>query len=165
VADLTPQEKLQPCLLDRLTDDEPKSTVESRDKRVVSLPKYRTAVLRDIIWLLNTASHATDEWIEDFPEVQKSVVNYGIRDVCGMTISGMTVQDLEKEMAKTIKLFEPRIPAKTLRVKAVIEDERHDAQGLQFEIMGDVWANPLPESLYIKTAVDLETGHYQQPGR
>lgn len=161
MADLTPVEKLQPCLLDRLTDDDPRSSAESRDKRVISLQKYREAVLRDIIWLLNTGCHCEDEELEDFPEVRSSVINFGIRDVCGMTIAGLSVEDLEKEMTRTIKTFEPRIPTQTLKVRAILDEDRYDNHGLEFEIMGDVWANPLPESLYIKTSVDLETGQYQ----
>ena len=27
-----------------------------------------------------------------------------------------------------------------------------------FEIEGELWANPLPEHLHLKTAVDIETG-------
>ena len=35
MAESTPIEKLQPCLLDRLTDDEPANQKESRLQRVV----------------------------------------------------------------------------------------------------------------------------------
>ena len=41
MAELTQQERLQPCLLDRLTDDAPEKTQESRDQRVVSLRRLR----------------------------------------------------------------------------------------------------------------------------
>lgn len=33
MAELTPKDRLQPSLLDRLTDDEPDKTQESREKR------------------------------------------------------------------------------------------------------------------------------------
>ncbi len=54
MAELTPLEKLQPCLLDRLTDDDPKNGEESRAQRVVSLSRYKRGVLRDLEWLFNT---------------------------------------------------------------------------------------------------------------
>ena len=41
-------EKLQPCLLDRLTDDEPGKKEESRSQRVISHQKYKRGVLRDL---------------------------------------------------------------------------------------------------------------------
>ena len=56
MADLTPLERLQPCLLDRLTDDEPKNSEESRTQRVVSLSRYKKGVLRDMEWLLNSSA-------------------------------------------------------------------------------------------------------------
>ena len=34
---ITPLDKLQPCLLDRLTDDEPGKREESRSQRIISL--------------------------------------------------------------------------------------------------------------------------------
>ena len=54
MAELTPQERLQPALLDRLTDDNPESQVEPREMRVMSRNRMREAVLRDLSWLFNT---------------------------------------------------------------------------------------------------------------
>ena len=50
MAELTTQDKLQPALLDRLTDDEPDAKVEARDKRVISMRRLRECVLRDLSW-------------------------------------------------------------------------------------------------------------------
>jgi len=56
MAELTQKERLQPSLLDRLTDDEPHSQQEPRDKRVLSMHRLRESVLRDVSWLLNADS-------------------------------------------------------------------------------------------------------------
>jgi type VI secretion system protein ImpF len=53
MAELTPQERLQPSLLDRLTDEEPDQLQESREKRVLSMSRLRDFVLRDLAWLFN----------------------------------------------------------------------------------------------------------------
>ena len=50
---LTPQDRLQPALLDRLTDDEPDKKQEPREQRVMSKRRLRQAVLRDLAWLFN----------------------------------------------------------------------------------------------------------------
>jgi type VI secretion system protein ImpF len=50
---LTPLDRLQPCLLDRLTDDQPEKHEESRTQRIVSLQRYKAGVLRDLEWLFN----------------------------------------------------------------------------------------------------------------
>ena len=42
------QDRLQPALLDRLTDDDPESTVESADSRVINRNRLRDLVLRDL---------------------------------------------------------------------------------------------------------------------
>ena len=47
------KERLQPSLLDRLTDDRPQDKNESRDARVLTVPQLRASVLRDLCWLLN----------------------------------------------------------------------------------------------------------------
>ena len=52
--ELTPKERLQPSLLDRLTDDAPHRRTESREQRVLSLAQLRESVMRDLAWLLNT---------------------------------------------------------------------------------------------------------------
>ena len=48
MAELTPTERLQPSLLDRLTDDEPSHSQEARNRRVLSIQKLRESVLRDV---------------------------------------------------------------------------------------------------------------------
>jgi type VI secretion system protein ImpF len=156
VAELTSSEKLQPCLLDRLTDDEPQTQVESRTQRVISHQRYRAGVLRDLHWLFNASAHLPIEGsrpfrIQDYPEAERSVINFGTRQLCGLTAPSMT--ELEQQLANAIQFFEPRIVSRTLSVHA--DQERNL---ITFELNGELWANPLPEQLYVKTQVDLETG-------
>ena len=48
------RDRLQPTLLDRLTDLAPLSGVEAEDTRVMTKAQIREAVLRDLSWLLNS---------------------------------------------------------------------------------------------------------------
>ena len=59
MAELTQKERLQPSLLDRLTDNEPEERQESRDKRILSPSRLRESVRRDLTWLFNTPNLAT----------------------------------------------------------------------------------------------------------
>ena len=61
MAELTNRERHQPCLLDRLTDDEPSVKQESREKRVMSSPQVRRSVLRDLAWLRASGVLTTSE--------------------------------------------------------------------------------------------------------
>ncbi len=156
MAELTPFEKLQPCLLDRLTDDEPKITQESRNQRVISAQRYRRGVLRDLEWLFNASAHLPEEGSErfrlrDFAEAFQSVINYGTRQICGLMAPNM--EELEGQMVAAIQLFEPRIIPHSFSIRATMERNT-----VSFEIQGELWANPVPEKLFIKTKIDLESG-------
>jgi type VI secretion system protein ImpF len=160
MAELTPSERLQPCLLDRLTDDDPARPTESRDRRVFTTRQLREAVLRDLSWLLNTAQRMGTEESESNPDVYSSVLNYGVPDLTGMTTGGLDLVTLEKTIARAIRAFEPRIMPETLRVTAALDEKSMSGKALVFEVRGDLWAQPVPEPLYLKTEVDLETGQY-----
>jgi type VI secretion system protein ImpF len=156
MADQTPIEKLQPCLLDRLTDDEPDKQQESRAQRVGSNQRYRQGVLRDLEWLFNTQAYLRLPGMEsfelkDYPEAYRSVINFGARQLSGLTAPDM--ERLQEELSEAIQAFEPRITARNLTIQTNIERNL-----VTFEIEGDLWANPLPEHLHVKTTVDLETG-------
>ena len=156
----TGSELLLPCLLDRLTDDNPTEQAESHVHRA-SVKQYREAVLRDLNWLLNTASHPSEDELEGFDNVLKSVINYGIRNFGGQNGALRKAKDLERQIHEAILIFEPRILPDTLKVSLVAPKEsrsEHDHCILGLEIHGDLWLEPLPEHLYIKTSIDLETG-------
>jgi len=154
--ELTPFEKLQPCLLDRLTDDDPQNTQEGRSQRVISLSRYKRGVLRVLEWLLNASAHLPGEggtgWrLEDFPEAERSVINFGTRQLSGLFAPDM--HELERHLADALQLFEPRILSQSVTVHAAM-----DRNVIDIEIRGELWANPIPEQLYVKTNIDLETG-------
>ncbi len=160
MAELTPSERLQPCLIDRLTDDHPQEEKESRQQRIIPLRRYMAGVQRDLMWLLNTGRSGLGEALEEYPEVADSVLNYGVRDLTGMVAQGVDVTGIERELVRALRRFEPRIDPNSLRVRIATEGEEEGAQ-LRFEISGELWAQPVPEELYIETEVDLGTGRFE----
>ncbi|MDH4239501.1 MAG: type VI secretion system baseplate subunit TssE [Phycisphaerae bacterium] len=167
MAELTPMDRLQPCLLDRLTDDEPEMRKESSERRVVSLRRYKNAVLRDLEMLLNTKSHPVDDEIYEFSDAAQSVLNYGIPDLCGINPSAISPGEFEAQVKQAIISFEPRISHKLLSVRIVSPLDSDNIRTLTFEIEGELWAQPLPDHLFVKTEVDVETGHHKlkdEPG-
>ena len=159
MAELTPLEKLQPCLLDRLTDDKPEKKQESRNQRVVSLQRYREAVLRDLSWLLNTHADVGQSGLDEFDDIVSSVLNFGVSNVAGMTASSLSVDDMRYQLIEAIRHFEPRILPDTLSIGITIDpDAMSNRRALSFEIRGILWTQSIPESLFIKTELDLETG-------
>jgi type VI secretion system protein ImpF len=158
MAELTSQERLQPSLLDRLTDADPEASNESRGRRVLSMQRLRTAVLRDLASLLNTGQLETIEDLESYPEVRNSVLNFGMPDITGLSIAGTDTVELEKAVRDAIVRFEPRIAAKSVRVTVVKDEAGMSRNSMVFNIAGQLWAEPTPITLYLKTEVDLETG-------
>ena len=157
MAGLAQEERLQPSLLDRLTDDEPGNQKESRDKRVLSVRRLRECIKRDLGWLLNSGNLNDVQDLSDYPLVAESVLNYGVPDITGQSAANTDTVALERQLRQTILCFEPRIMKNSLRVHVVSSDEV-SANALRFEIEFDMWAEPVPERLYLKTEVDMGSG-------
>jgi type VI secretion system protein ImpF len=156
---LTPQERLQPALLDRLTDDEPEKKLEPREHRVLSKHRLRQAVLRDLGWLFNSIRMESGTSLAAAPEARRSVINFGLPALSGLTASTLEIGDLERAIRQAILDFEPRILRDTLQVRALVETsalDHHNVIGI--EIIGHLWAHPVPLELLIRTEIDLETG-------
>lgn len=156
VAELTQQERLQPSLLDRLTDKDPAKTQESRNDRILSIRELRAIVLRDLAWLFSCTNLASSVDLEAFPEVERSVLNYGLPDLSGQSVDSLKAGMLERMLDQAIRNFEPRILPKTLKVRLLPADPDRGGNSLAFEIDGDMWAQPLPQHLYLETKLDLE---------
>jgi type VI secretion system protein ImpF len=158
MAELAPQERLQPSLLDRLTDHEPHKQVESRDNRVLTVDRLREAVLRDLGWLLNTDPSLSRGELDDMPHVRNSVLNYGFKDLSGQTLSGLDTVELEAGLLEAIIAFEPRIQGKSIAITLKADPAKMSHNALIFSIQGELWAYPIPLQLFLKTQIDLEDG-------
>jgi type VI secretion system protein ImpF len=152
-------ERIQPCLLDRLTDESPAIKNESRNERIISVRRYRDGVLRDLIWLLNTKSHIESDGLGEFPEAAASVLNYGSRDLSGLISSSLDTGELEHDVAEAIRCFEPRINPRTIEV-SVMTGSARSPNGLALQIRGELWAHPIAEELFMRTELDLDTGTF-----
>jgi type VI secretion system protein ImpF len=149
----------------------------------MSYKKYRDRVLRDLEWLLNTEGallpenlaasllRSNREGTENFPDLReypyafRSVINYGLRQFWGVTDREKV--GLQDQFAEAIQLFEPRIAPGTLSVYVLNPGEEPGQKGnsqrlegnvATLVIHGELWANPLPEHLNLKTTLDLEVG-------
>ncbi len=158
MAELTQKERLQPSLLDRLTDNDPERKLESREARVLSPSRLRDCVRRDLAWLFNTTHLQALQSLDDYPLVAHSVINYGMPDMAGRTISTINPVVLEQTIRRAITDFEPRLVARTLRVKLVVDDKQMNHNAMSFDIEAELWAQPLPLRLFLRTAIDLESG-------
>jgi type VI secretion system protein ImpF len=94
--------------------------------------------------------------------VRRSVVNYGLPALSGKPATSLDVTELERAIRQSILDFEPRILPDTLRVKALIQvDELDHHNVIGVEIHAQLWAQPVPLELLVRTEIDLETGHVE----
>ena len=158
MAELTSQERLQPSLLDRLTDANPDSGVESRDQRVMSWQRLRDVVRRDLGSLLNCVHLEATQDLSLWPLVARSTLNYGMPDIAGVPLANVNVELLQKRVRQAILDFEPRLVRSKLTV--TVEARRVDMSrnSLVFLIEGEMWAQPVPQSMFMRTELDLESG-------
>ena len=156
---LLPQDRLQPALLDRLTDDEPDKKQEPREARVLSKTRMRQSVLRDLAWLFNATQLDAVADLTKLPHVRRSVLNFGLPAMSGKTASSLDVTDLTRAVREAILTFEPRILPASLEIKTLIEAGSLDHYNvIGVEIHGQLWAQPVPLEFLVRTDFDLETG-------
>lgn len=163
VEDMTQfKEWLFPSLFDRLTDNEPRKQKETRQDRVFDLARYRQAVLRDVLALLNTGNLQSETIAGILPEnVRASVLNYGVIPFSGVNFSDIEWYLVEQSIHDALTCFEPRLDAQTLQVNAHVQDESEAMHNkLVIEIKGNLKLNPYPQEFLLRTRMDIETGTF-----
>jgi type VI secretion system protein ImpF len=136
---------------------------------VVSSRVLREAVRRDIEALFNTerfegtplmtpaeakAHPDRPPSLADFPEVRRSVINYGVPPFAGRSAKDFDQGVLVREIKTVLAAFEPRLKESATQVTVTTSDKA----GLSIEISGLLILAPVPERLVLRTLVDLETG-------
>ena len=161
MAQLTAKERLQPFLFERLAAPRPVAD----GMPGISLESLRESVRRELVALLSAAAlDAVQVALERCPQVQRSSLNFGISALSGRTASSIHLPQLERQLARAIREFEPRIAAASLRVRSVGETGIKSHNRLCFEIEGDLWAQPLSQKLLLRAELDLESGQVQVDG-
>ena len=151
---------VMPCLLDRLVDDQPH--VRSGENKDIFTAKYlKSAILRDLIWLLNSKSKSSTGELSKFPEVESSVLNFGIDDLCGFSYEGADLNLLQQSIKDSIIRFEPRLDPETLVVRLFRPEDGSSMSSFEVEISGTIIATPVPEELIIHSLVDAESGRFE----
>ena len=151
------RDRINPSLLDRLTDEAPGAAAGRG--AATTLSELRKSVLRDLAWLFNTTQVLNAESSEAWPQVRNSVVNYGLPPLAGTHASSIDIARLERALRQAIVNFEPRILPDSVTVKAQLERKSLDHHNVvSLQIAGLLWAQPVPIELLLRTQLDLESG-------
>jgi type VI secretion system protein ImpF len=138
-------------VLDRLIDQDPRTTNEASLSRSASLRDLKQAVRRDLEWLLNTRCHLTAEEGE-LPEARRSVAFYGVPDFTGLGASSSVEQRrLTGLLAEAIRIFEPRF----MNVKVSMKSPDVLDRQLRFRIEAHLDVDPVPEPITFDTVLQF----------
>lgn len=159
MAELSVQERLQPSLLDRLRDDEPNNPFEPVTNRVLTISQFKRSVQRDIAWLLNTTNLGAQ--LDVYEEVRRSVLNFGIPDLAGYTVSSIDAGVLEMALLNALEDFEPRLLKNSLRLSVQVDELAMSHNTLVIIIDCDLWAVPATMELLLRAEMDFESGDIQ----
>ncbi|WP_326523446.1 type VI secretion system baseplate subunit TssE [Sphingomonas sp.] len=164
------KQRLTPSLFDKLVSDleisglsnsESEAAEVSRENfRYYSIPKLerfneaalRSTVRREVAWLLNTTNLEAIEDLEPYPQVQSSVLNYGVPDLSGKVLTRRVVLERAREIRKAIRLFEPRFDRDSLTVEP--SEEQGNPNAFVFTIHGDIAA--AVQAMPVKFRTELE---------
>ena len=148
-------------LLDRLMDDEPGLSREPVPERMQSLRQLEGAVARDLEAMLNTRREALEELSEDFKEVNRSLVNYGLPDFTSYSLLGEKDRArIRRGLEDTIATFEPRLQ----RVRVTLEAQREHDKALRFRVDALLRAEPSPEPVTFDAVLQLQNQEYRVKG-
>jgi len=156
-----PEQTVTQTVLDRLIDLDPKSSSEAAPTRAQSVRQLKNSLRRDLEWLLN--SRRTPEAVDsEFPELQRSLFNYGLPDVTSLSWdSARDRSRLARMIEQVLGTFEPRLTG--VRVVAV-EASSAAQHVMRFQIEGMLEMDPAPEHIAFDTLLQLSSGEYQVKG-
>jgi type VI secretion system protein ImpF len=142
------------------------SQLESPDRRAMSMGRLREAVLRDLRWLFNASGIDDVTDLEAYPEVRRSVLNFGLRSLAGRPVSSIDQGEVARRIRDAISFFEPRLS----KVRVTPEHQQSPTEGMTitFLVEAELWGQPVAQQLSVRTSIDVETGDVavsDRPGR
>jgi len=126
----------------------------------LSMKNYRSEVLRDLGWLLNTSCHPRSSSVHHYPEVASSTLNFGMLDFVGVDLASIDPDAVADAIRESIIRFEPRISKETLRVEVAGDAWSGDSDRITIEITGDLWALPASEPLALLASWNAVAGSW-----
>ncbi len=131
-------------------------SMESSESRSVSMRRLREYVCRDLAALLNSASLDAVVDLSAWPYVQGSVLNFGMPSLAGRSARSADPQQIAATIEAAVRRFEPRLSA--VRVTAEMGEEGNETHVLAFRIEAQLWGQPMPQQLVLRTSIDVDSG-------
>jgi type VI secretion system protein ImpF len=146
-----------PSVLDRLLDNEPHVSKEPPSSRTQDLRALQAAVGRDLEALLNSRREALEDLPNDFVELNRSLMIYGLPDLTSLSLLNQADRNrVRRAVENAIAIFEPRLS----RVRVALEAPREHDRGLRFRVDALLRVDPTPEPVSFDAVLQLTTQQY-----
>ena len=139
------------------TRNVPNSMIESNQQRIVSMRRLRECVLRDVASLLNALNLETQVDLQRYPHAQRSVLNYGMRSLAGLSAAAVDPVKTAAGIEEAIRRYEPRL--RRVHVAPETREGPQDGHQLAFRIDAELWGQPTPQQLVLRTRIETDTGN------
>jgi type VI secretion system protein ImpF len=158
---------VRPSVLDRLIDEAPRPRVKGAPRariedgpptrvepmltRSQSVDRLKTALQRDLEWLLN-ARRVITPVPDEYQHLARSVFTFGLPDITSMSKdSRESFERLARLIQSAIDVFEPRLTDVTVQLR---EGESKLLRDVHFVIDGILKLDPMPERVMFDTRQD-----------
>lgn len=102
----------------------------------------RSELAHDLAALLNTINLASIEDLSEFPQVEGSILNYGIGDTSGLTEERSARLVLADEILRVLERHEPRLVPGSVQIEPYVP-EQSDENTICFMVRGELSSSPV----------------------
>ena len=150
-------------VLERLIDREPDAKQEPAPTRSQSVRLLKVSVRRDLEWLLNTRQNP-EAVSDEYPEVAKSLFNYGLPDFSSIEFRQSQRSGEASEALWRIRSASSNPGSNRLVWCPCRRDGSLSNRTIRFQIEGLLKMDPAPEQVTFDTVLQLSSGEYQIRG-
>lgn len=148
----------EPSLLQKLFDDAPKAKTAGGIFRSISLEQYKESVARDLEGLLNSRAAFSEETLSSYPNCQKSLMTYGLRDFSTMSLANAYDRaSICRALEQSIARHEARLHDVRVTLEA---NARNSVGGLHFSIHALLDVQPAREPISFDALLQPSTLQY-----
>ena len=145
-----------------MLDEEPDVSKEPPQHRLHSVRQLEQAVARDLESLLNTRWEILEDVPEDFVEVRRSLVTYGVPDFTSLNLrDAREGADVRRALERAIATFEPRLE----RMRVTVEPGKAHDLRMRFRIDAVLRVEPAREPITFDAVLQLVTKDYTVQGQ
>lgn len=147
----------EPNLLEKLLDDDSRSSAAAGVLKSIPLEQYKESVARDLEGLLNSRAAFTEEDLESFPNCRQSLMTYGLSDFSGKSLANAYDR---AAICRSLEQAVARHESRLINVRVSLQTDSRNASTLHFTIHALLNLQPAREPISFDAMLQTNTQHY-----